>query len=46
MLVGLIIGVSIAVVNAHASEPQTPIDKSAAIMIVMTVLIVLHRLFF
>jgi hypothetical protein len=32
--------------TSHASEPQEPIDKSAAVMIVMTVLITLHRLFF
>ena len=41
MIVGLIIGVSLAVVNAHASVPQEPIDKNTAIMWTFTILIAL-----
>ena len=46
LLVALIYSVTLAVVNAHASVPQEPIDKSAAIMWTFTILIVIQRLFF
>jgi len=46
MIVGLLIGISLAVVNAHAATPGNELDENAAVMWTFTILIVLKRLFF